>query len=46
VKTVGDLASYSLRQDAAISTCDARRAAVVEAVDGAQAKPKKRWGLF
>lgn len=43
VATVGELAGYSIKQDAAIAVCDARRAAVVAIVDGAQAKPKKRW---
>jgi hypothetical protein len=42
VATVGDLAAYSLKQDAAIRVCDARRAAVVAIVDSAQPK-KKRW---
>lgn len=42
VSTVGDLAAYSLKQDAAIRVCDARRAAVVAIVDSAQPK-KKRW---
>ena len=44
VKTIGDLAAFSLRQDAAISVCEAKRRAVVEIVDGVQVRPKrKRW---
>lgn len=50
VQTIGQLASYSVRQDAAISSCDARRSAVVAIVDGANliVKPPKRkvFGLF
>lgn len=44
VQTVGDLAAYSARQDAAVRVCDARRAAVVAIVDGANAvvKPKRK----
>lgn len=44
VKTVADLASYSIRQDAALKTCDAKRQGLVtilEAVNPA----KKRWGF-
>lgn len=45
VQTVGQLAGYSVRQDAAIGVCDAKRAALVEIIDGANVavKPKKRW---
>jgi hypothetical protein len=49
VRTVGDLAAFSVRQEAALSACDARRAALVETVDAhnrlaasAQAKPTRR----
>jgi hypothetical protein len=54
VQTVGDLAAYSLRQEAALGVCEARRAALVTVIDqanaiGAQlaAKPRRKvLGLF
>lgn len=47
VSTVGDLAGFSLKQDAAISICDARRKAVVEIVDAANPKPRRKlFGVF
>ena len=33
VRTAGDLAAFSLRQEAALSVCDARREAILAAVD-------------
>jgi hypothetical protein len=33
VRTAGDLAAFSLRQEAALSVCDGRRAALVAAID-------------
>jgi hypothetical protein len=45
---VGELAGYSVRQDAAIGSCNAARKALVEIIDGTNeaVKPKKRFGLF
>ena len=44
VATIGDLASFSLRQDAALSICDGRRAAVVAVADAyAPPPPKRHW---
>lgn len=40
VQTVGDLAAFSVRQDAALIACDAKRAALVAIV---QVKPKRGW---
>lgn len=42
VQTVGDLASFSLRQEAALQSCEAKRAGIVDLVDKAQ-KPLKPW---
>lgn len=33
VATIGDLAAFSIRQEAALAVCDARREAVIGAVD-------------
>ena len=33
VRTVGDLAAFSVRQEAALAICDARREALVQGVD-------------
>lgn len=33
VKTVGELAAFSVRQEAALAVCDARRGALVQSVD-------------
>lgn len=33
VRTAGELAAFSLRQEAALSVCDARREAILAAVD-------------
>lgn len=44
VRTAGDLAAFSIRQEEALMNCDKRRAAVVELVDRAQEKPK--WWRF
>ena len=33
VRTAGDLAAYSLRQEAALAVCEARRDAILSAVD-------------
>jgi hypothetical protein len=43
VKTVGDLAAYSIRQEAEIQSCEAKRAGIVALVDAAQVKPKPWW---
>lgn len=43
--TVGDLGSLVIRQEAALSVCDAHRGAVVAIVDGytAATKPRRKW---
>jgi len=46
VTSIGDLGSFSIRQDEATINCDARRAAVVEMIDKAQEKPKRSWWRF
>lgn len=48
VQTIGQLAAFSLRQDAALDICDARRSALVAIIDGVNPKPakKKLFGLF
>jgi hypothetical protein len=42
---VGDLAAYSVSQEAALQTCDAQRAAVVSIIDAANAihAPRRWW---
>lgn len=45
VATVGDLAAFSIRQEAALQTCEAKRAGLVALIDAAQ--PVKRpWWRF
>ena len=45
VLTVGDLAAFSIRQEAALQTCEAKRAGLVALIDAAQ--PVKRpWWRF
>lgn len=53
--TVGDLAAFTVRQEAAISICDARRGAAVATIDAANAmqaqlakalKPKPWWHVW
>lgn len=45
VATVGDLAAWSIRQEAALQTCEAKRAGLVALIDAAQ--PVKRpWWRF
>ena len=53
--TVGDLAAFSVRQEAAISVCNERRAAVVSVLDAYNSmaaqmaeklKPRPWWRLF
>jgi hypothetical protein len=42
--TVGDLGALVIRQEAAVSSCDTRRAAVVQIVEGYNAATKpRRW---
>lgn len=42
--TVGDLGALVIRQEAALSSCDARRSALVEVIEGYNAATKpKRW---
>ena len=45
--TVGDLGALVIRQEAAVASCDTRRAAVVQIVEGynAATKPKRWWHL-
>lgn len=43
VMTVGDLASFSIRQAAAISVCSSRGDALVSIIDGVNVKPKRGW---
>ena len=44
VKSIGDLAAFSLRQEAALSICDSRRAAVVAVADAYAARaPLTHW---
>jgi len=42
VISVGDLASFSLRQDAAISECNSVRAKLVGLIDDANPKRKRK----
>jgi hypothetical protein len=48
VQTVGELAAFSVRQEAALQVCEARRAAVVSIVDAHRAtvEPKPWWRLW
>lgn len=48
VQTIGDLAVFSLRQEAALAVCDARRAAAVALIDkrNAQVTPKPLWRVW
>ena len=46
VISVGDLASFSLRQDAAISECNSARRQLVGIIDQTNPKRKKLFGLF
>lgn len=55
VQTVGELAAFSVRQEAAVGVCDARRAAAVAVIDATNAlsaqmaerlKPKPWWRFF
>ena len=44
--TVGDLGSFAVRQEAALSVCDGRRSAIVAIVDGhKRATDPPRWRL-
>lgn len=45
--TVGDLGALVIRQEAAVSSCDTRRAAVVQIVESynAATKPRRWWHL-
>jgi hypothetical protein len=44
--SVGDLGSFAVRQEAALSVCDGRREAVVAIVDGYTAATKpRRWRI-
>lgn len=42
VATIGDLAVFSLKQDAAIRVCDAKREAVIAIAEASQPKPRKK----
>ena len=45
VATVGDLAAWSIRQEAALQTCDAKRAGLVALIDASQPRKRKWWGF-
>jgi hypothetical protein len=48
VKTLGDLAVFSVRQEASLQTCDSVRAGLVSIIDAANARanPKRRFWPF
>lgn len=48
VQTIGDLAVFSVRQEAVIAVCDARRAGAVALIDqrNAQVTPKPWWRVW
>lgn len=46
MKTLGDMAAYAKDAERAIGDCNNARKAVVEIVDGAQEKPRKKWLPF
>ena len=48
VETIGDLAVFSVRQEAALAVCDARRAGAVALIDqrNAQVTPKPWWRVW
>lgn len=41
VRTVGDLATWGVREEAELQSCNAKRAALVEMIDAAN--PKRGW---
>ena len=43
VKTVGDLAAYSVRQDAALKVCEAKLVGLVSIIDAMNNTPKRGW---
>lgn len=43
VRTIGDLASYSIRQDGALKVCDAKRAGAISIIDAINNTPKHGW---
>jgi hypothetical protein len=48
VDSVGELASYSLRQEVALARCEARRAALASLIEGHKqiVAPKRSWWRF
>ena len=48
MKTLGQLATFAIELEAAVSVCEAKRAALVQIVDHANkaVKPKRRFGIF
>lgn len=46
MKSIADLASYSIRQDAALQVCESKRSAVVSILDAVSAPVKKAWWKF
>lgn len=43
VRTIGDLAAYSIRQDGALKVCESRRAGLVSILDAENNTPKHGW---
>ena len=43
VSTVGDLASWAIREEAALQTCEAKRAGLVALIDASQPRKRKWW---
>jgi len=43
ISTVGDLAAFSVRQEAALQTCEAKRAGLVALIDASQPRKRKWW---
>lgn len=46
VLTVGDLAGFSLRQEAALQSCDAKRTGLIALIDATRPPEKRRWWRF
>jgi hypothetical protein len=43
VRTIGDLAGYSIRQDAALKVCETKREGLVSIIDAINNTPKGNW---
>lgn len=46
VRAVGDLAAFSIKQEAALADCDAKRSGLLSIVEGVNVKEKKRLWPF